>query len=205
MKWFTFIFVVLLLIQVNQEYEVKAEEQWIWPVSGVISDYFGTRGGKHYGIDIAAPMGTKIVSAGEGTVTKSYYSESYGNVVFVRHNNGYEAVYAHLYKRFVHEGQAVKSGQLIGEVGNTGHSCGAHLHFEVHKGSWNFAKTNAVNPLRVLGDMPSQAVSASSYTVQKGDTLVEIARKFDLTIHELKIKNHLKSDRIYPNQRLVVN
>ncbi|WP_028400455.1 peptidoglycan DD-metalloendopeptidase family protein [Ectobacillus panaciterrae] len=205
MKWFKFVFMLLLLIPFGKEHLAKAEEQWTWPVSGVISDYFGTRGGRHYGIDIAAAIGTPVAAVSGGKVTRSYYSESYGNVVFIRHNNGYEAVYAHLNKRLVREGQIVKGGQTIGEAGNTGHSRGAHLHFEVHKESWNFAKTNAVNPLLVLGEPPAQTVSASSYTVQKGDTLLGIARRFGLTVYELKEKNHLNSDRIYPNQQLVIN
>ncbi|MFX3624738.1 MAG: peptidoglycan DD-metalloendopeptidase family protein [Ectobacillus sp.] len=204
MKLYAFLF-MLLLASFPKEHEVKAEQQWTWPVSGEISDQFGTRNGKHYGIDIAAPIGTPIVSAAEGVVTKSYYSDSYGNVVFIRHHGGHEAVYAHMNRRFVRKGQAVKAGQTIGEVGNTGQSHGAHLHFEVHKGSWNFAKTNAVNPLLVLGEPSYEVVSASSYTVQKGDTLMGIARKFGITLEDLKTKNRLQGDRIYPSQVLVIN
>lgn len=205
MKWYKLVFILLLLGPLVEEYKVKAEEQWTWPVSGVISDYFGTRNGRHYGLDIAAPIGTPIIAADSGAVTKSYYSDSYGNVVFIRHDNGYEAVYAHLNKRYVQAGETVRNGQKIGEVGNTGYSHGAHLHFEVHKGSWNFAKTNAINPLRVLGSPPSEVVTASLYTVQTGDTLTEIARKFGTTVDELKTKNHLQNDRIYPSQRLDIN
>jgi murein DD-endopeptidase MepM/ murein hydrolase activator NlpD len=203
MKWYKLVFILLLLGPLEDK--VKAEEQWTWPVSGTISDYFGTRNGRHYGLDIAAPIGTPIIAADGGAVTKSYYSDSYGNVVFIRHDNGYEAVYAHLNKRDVQAGETVRSGQKIGEVGNTGHSHGAHLHFEVHKGSWNFAKTNAINPLRVLGSPPSEVVTASTYTVQKGDTLTGIARKFGTTVDELKTKNRLRNDCIYPSQRLDIN
>ena len=183
----------------------EAAEQWTWPVSGVISDYFGTRNGKHYGIDVAAAVGTTIVSAGDGKVTKSYYSSSYGNVVFIRHSNGYEAVYAHMKQRLVKEGQQVTAGQPIGQVGNTGQSHGAHLHFEVHKGSWNFGKTNAINPLAVLGEPLHESVSSSSYVVQKGDTLTAIAKKFGMTVEELKQVNQLSRDVIYPSQKLTIN
>ena len=68
---------------------------------------------------------------------KSYYSASYGNVVFIAHQiNGklYTTVYAHMK---VQAGQ-VQTGQLIGHMGNTGHSYGQHLHFELHNGEWNF-------------------------------------------------------------------
>ncbi|WP_416827848.1 peptidoglycan DD-metalloendopeptidase family protein [Ectobacillus polymachus] len=183
----------------------KADTQWIWPVSGAVSDYFGTRSGHHYGIDIAATVGTPVVAASKGTVTKSYYSKSYGNVIFIRHTNGYEAVYAHLSKRFVSVGQHIHSGQKIGEVGNTGLSHGSHLHFEVHNGDWNIAKSNAVNPLQVLGIVPSEMVSSSSYFVQKGDTLSSIAVKYGMTVEELKIQNQLHTDIIYPSQQLIIH
>jgi murein DD-endopeptidase MepM/ murein hydrolase activator NlpD len=199
MKW---LLCSILLLGVSST--VKAEEEWTWPVSGKISDYFGTRAGKHYGIDIAASSGTPVLAATDGQVSKSYYSESYGNVIFIRHAD-YETVYAHLSQRTVKEGDRIKGGQVIGLVGNTGHSFGAHLHFEVHKKEWSFAKNNAVNPLLVLGDVPSEMTSSYSYVVQKGDTLSKIARKFGTTVEQLKGQNGLRSDRIYLEQKLVIN
>lgn len=120
--------------------------QWTWPVNGRISDTFGTRNGKHYGIDIAASIGTPVVAVNKGTVTRSYRSSSYGHVVFIQHGK-YEAVYAHLDKRYVFQGDFVNSGEIIGLVGNTGRSRGAHLHLEIHKGAWTLRKQNAINPL----------------------------------------------------------
>ncbi|PEJ76302.1 peptidase M23 [Bacillus wiedmannii] len=120
--------------------------QWVWPVNGRISDTFGTRHGKHYGIDIAASIGTPVVAINTGTVKKSYRSNSYGHVVFIQHGE-YEAVYAHLDKRYVFQGDFVNSGEIIGLVGNTGKSRGAHLHLEIHKGVWTYRKQNAINPL----------------------------------------------------------
>ncbi|MFD3446149.1 peptidoglycan DD-metalloendopeptidase family protein [Microbacteriaceae bacterium 4G12] len=201
MKGYRIVLFFLLLVSCKG---VQAEERWVWPVSGVVSDHFGTRQGMHYGIDIAAPTGTPIIAVSDGSVTKSYFSSSYGNVVFIRHD-GYEAVYAHMNKRLVKEGQKVKEGQEIGEVGNTGQSYGAHLHFEVHKGAWNFDKTNAINPLLVLDHLPDEMVSAASYIVQKGDTLANIAKRFGLTVEDLKRKNHLRTNIIYPEQRLEMN
>jgi LysM repeat protein len=126
-------------------------KDWVWPATeGRITDYFGTRKGRHFGLDIAAPTGTDTYSVDNGVVTKSYYSSSYGHVIFVKHPNGFETVYAHLSKRLVHKGQEVSKGQLIGKIGNTGRSRGAHLHFEVHKGDWNIKKSNAINPLHTL-------------------------------------------------------
>lgn len=124
----------------------------IWPTEGVITDTYGTRWGKHYGIDIAAPQGTPIYAIDDGVVNRSFYSDSYGNVIFIAHGNGLETVYAHLHKRYVKEGDIVGVGEEIGTVGNTGRSTGDHLHFEVHIGSWNIEKSNSIDPMLVLLD-----------------------------------------------------
>ncbi|AAS45052.1 MULTISPECIES: SH3 domain-containing protein [Bacillus] len=123
---------------------------FIKPAAGSYTSGFEKRGGQmHYGLDIAASGTVSVSAAADGVVTRSYYSESYGNVVFISHNmNGqtYTTVYAHLNSRSVSAGQSVKQGQQIGFMGNTGQSEGQHLHFEVHKGEWNAQKSNAVNP-----------------------------------------------------------
>lgn len=120
------------------------------PAVGYVSSGFGGRwGAMHAGIDIAASGPVPIVAAANGVVSRSYTSSSYGNVVFVVHHlNGqtYETVYAHMRSRSVSEGQVVSKGQQLGVMGNTGHSYGQHLHFELHVGLWNMAKSNAVDP-----------------------------------------------------------
>ncbi|MDP7981071.1 SH3 domain-containing protein [Bacillus sp. WLY-B-L8] len=125
-----------------------------YPAQGKISSEFDVRWGEmHYGVDIAATGNVPIQAAASGTVVKSYYSTSYGNVVFVAHRingNLYTTVYAHMKSRAVKAGDTVQTGQLLGYMGNTGHSFGQHLHFELHNGEWNFEKTNAVNPLPFL-------------------------------------------------------
>ncbi|GLV64821.1 peptidase M24 [Bacillus mycoides] len=125
-----------------------------FPTQGRISSTFDMRWEQmHYGIDIAAQGNISIQAAAAGKVVKSYYSASYGNVVFVAHQiNGklYTTVYAHMKDRAVQVGDQVRAGQLIGHMGNTGHSYGQHLHFELHNGEWNLEKTNAVNPLPYL-------------------------------------------------------
>ncbi|WP_338754126.1 M23 family metallopeptidase [Bacillus sp. FJAT-52991] len=133
-----------------------AATSFTWPADGKLTDTFGSRGGKHYGIDIAKSGTVPIKASASGTVSKSYYSSSYGEVVFIKHNiNGvpYETVYAHMKSgsRKVSAGQKVNQGTVIGYMGNTGHSSGQHLHFELHKGTWNSSKSNAVNPLNYLG------------------------------------------------------
>ncbi|MDM5187769.1 peptidoglycan DD-metalloendopeptidase family protein [Bacillus sp. DX4.1] len=196
--------IVFGLFFISQVNAYAGEQQWTWPVDGRISDYFGTRNGKHYGIDIAAPIGTPVAAIQDGTVTRSYISDSYGHVVFVRHGE-YEAVYAHLNKRHVFQGDHIVRGEVLGEVGNTGESYGAHLHLEIHKGAWTIGKRNAMNPLFVMKEDRHEVASVSVYVVQKGDTLVGIARRFDMTVHELKAKNALRQDQIYPDQKLYIN
>lgn len=125
---------------------------WIWPAEGVVTDLFGTRNGNHKGIDIAGELETPIYTVDKGVVSKAYYSDSYGHVVFIKHDNNLETVYAHLNKRLVTQGQKVELGDMIGEMGNTGDSSGVHLHFEVHKQKWTYGKENAINPEMAFGE-----------------------------------------------------
>lgn len=85
----------------------------------------------HYGIDMAAPEGEAVRSVAPGTVSSSRYSSTYGNIVEIVHNNGYQSLYAHMRSRAVNKGDQVKAGDLIGEVGHTGTATGNHLHFEM--------------------------------------------------------------------------
>ncbi|EOP91554.1 hypothetical protein IGM_01968, partial [Bacillus cereus HuB4-4] len=133
----------------TQEQELT-RSGFIKPAEGRYTSGFGKRGGQmHYGQDIVASGSVPIVAAADGEVIRSYYSESYGNAIFISHNiNGknYTTVYAHLSSRAVSAGQKVKQGQKIGIMGNTGQSEGQHLHFEIHIGEWNGQKSNAVDP-----------------------------------------------------------
>lgn len=92
----------------------------------------------HRGTDYAAPVGTPIWAAGDGTVQKSGYNQFNGNYVFIKHSNTYITKYLHLKRRNVKTGQRVKQGQTIGTLGGTGRVTGPHLHYEflvngVHK------------------------------------------------------------------------
>lgn len=84
----------------------------------------------HLGTDFAAATGTPARTVGDGVVEFSGVQNGYGNVVFVKHRNGHETVYAHLSKLMVQKGQNVSQGQTIGLVGSTGWATGPHLHFE---------------------------------------------------------------------------
>ncbi len=125
---------------------------FIKPSDGYFTSGYGPRWGRmHPGIDIARGGTVPVVASASGTVIKSYYSSSYGNVIFIAHYlNGqtYTTVYAHLRERNVGNGASVQKGQRIGIMGNTGRSTGQHLHFEIHKGQWNSSKSNAINPRR---------------------------------------------------------
>ena len=89
----------------------------------------------HRGLDFAAPNGTPIFAAGNGIVEKAYRYGAYGKYVRIRHNDTYKTAYAHLsrYGKKIRSGRRVKQGQIIGYVGTTGRSTGAHLHYEVLK------------------------------------------------------------------------
>lgn len=88
----------------------------------------------HLGTDLAAPTGTPVRTIGDGTVDFAGVQNGYGNVVYVKHANQHETVYAHLSRIDVRKGQSVSQGQTIGAVGQTGWATGPHLHFEFRVG-----------------------------------------------------------------------
>ncbi|HEY9487217.1 MAG TPA: peptidoglycan DD-metalloendopeptidase family protein, partial [Chryseosolibacter sp.] len=85
----------------------------------------------HKGLDFTADIGTPVYATGDGVVKTAYFSLSFGNVIFLDHNFGYETRYAHLSRFNVKKGQEIKRGDIIGFVGSTGLSGGPHLHYEV--------------------------------------------------------------------------
>ena len=128
---------------------------FIKPANGSLSDTFGSRGGQHKGIDIAAIAGSSIVASADGVVADSgdgciegdvSCNGRYGNFTYINHANGISTRYAHMQTGsvLVHTGDQVKQGQQIGKVGNTGGSSGAHLHFEIRENGV------AVNPLKYI-------------------------------------------------------
>ncbi len=85
----------------------------------------------HEGLDFMAEAGTPIYAAADGIVAQAESTPDYGNIVKVDHGSGLETRYAHALRLLVRAGERVQKGQLIAEVGSTGRSTGAHLHFEV--------------------------------------------------------------------------
>jgi hypothetical protein len=106
-----------------------------------ISSYFGMRMHPilkymrmHTGIDLTAPVGTKVYATGDGIVESTTNSRSgYGNIIVINHGFGYDTFYAHLSKIVVRDRQKVTRGTVIGMVGNSGLSSAPHLHYEVRK------------------------------------------------------------------------
>lgn len=87
----------------------------------------------HWGVDYAAPKGTKVFAGGDGVIQMARYNGGYGNFIKIRHNSEYSTAYGHMWKfaKGIRPGVRVKRGQVIGYVGSTGRSTGPHLHYEV--------------------------------------------------------------------------
>jgi murein DD-endopeptidase MepM/ murein hydrolase activator NlpD len=103
------------------------------PVAGVLTRNYSAEGAAHYGIDIAAPRGTFISSAGDGVVVFSGWTQDLGNMVIVYHGNGFFTYYGHNQRNLVQRSTLVRKGDHIAQVGSSGESSAPHLHFELWK------------------------------------------------------------------------
>lgn len=111
---------------------------------GVRTDPFLRKPAMHAGIDFRAAAGTQILSAGSGTVIKAGWNGGYGRMVEIDHGHGLTTRYAHMSQILVEEGDSVRTGDVVGEVGSSGRSTGPHLHYEVRRNG------NATDPLQFL-------------------------------------------------------
>ena len=103
-----------------------------WPVAGAVTSGFGSRWGRmHEGIDIGVGVGTPVHAAAAGTVIYAGWMSGYGNIVVIDHGNGLSTAYGHNSSLVVGQGATVEKGFVIALSGNTGHSTGPHVHFEV--------------------------------------------------------------------------
>ncbi len=117
----------------------------IWPVNAPVTSPFGWRWGRmHEGIDLGAAYGTPIAAAAAGTVIYAGWLGGYGNLTVIDHGGGLATAYGHQSQIAVSVGRQVAQGEIIGNVGSTGHSTGPHLHFEVR------VDGQAVDPLGYL-------------------------------------------------------
>jgi len=119
----------------------------------------------HKGVDYAAKIGTPILAAGNGVVQVVRYGGGYGKYLAIKHDHQYSTLYAHMsrFKTGIQSGKKVKKGDVIGYVGNTGNSTGAHLHYEIRR----YGK--AIDPIRVktLISTPLQGQKLLSFNQQK--------------------------------------
>jgi len=137
--------------------------------------YGTTQNGKrdpHHGVELVNGFGTPVHAAGDGTVAYadsdidvkfSKWSNYYGNLVVIRHADDFYTLYAHLSQILVTDGQQVKGGDLIGQVGQTGGAIGSHLHFEVRRGDGYMDENSTDNPERWL--IPKAGAGTLSLTI----------------------------------------
>ena len=124
---------------------------YVQPAYGRVSSCFGARWGvTHFGVDIAAPIGTPIYAATAGVVKRAGAATGFGLAVYILGNDGAVTVYGHVNRYFVDVGDRVSAGEQIAEVGNRGQSTGPHLHFEVHTGGQLYS--NQINPVPWLNN-----------------------------------------------------
>ena len=130
---------------------------FIWPTVGRISGVYGSQrilNGKprrpHFGIDIAAPTGTPVLAPADGVITLAHPDTYFnGGIIALDHGHGLSSWFSHLSKLLVEEGQEVKRGDKIGEVGSTGRSTGPHLDWRIN------LFERRLDPALLVGPMPS--------------------------------------------------
>lgn len=139
-----------------------ADGDWYFPIvkKTYVTSPFGFRRYKwHYGTDLKLEVGDTLVAAFDGVVRVAKYNpRGYGYYVIIRHHNGLETLYGHMSRYDVHVGQTLKAGEMIGLGGNTGHSTGSHLHFEVRY------KGKAIDPA-VFYNFEDECLETCDFTV----------------------------------------
>jgi murein DD-endopeptidase MepM/ murein hydrolase activator NlpD len=108
-------------------------------------------GTMHWGIDLAAPMGTPEYAAMDGVVVKAGPASGFGQAIYIQHANGDVTVYGHMEKMLVATGQVVHAGDEIALMGAEGQATGPHLHFEVHAGGMEGQRIDPVAWLQERG------------------------------------------------------
>ena len=136
---------------VERQEALAAATPSIWPAHGWLTGTFGGRSdpftgepGFHQGLDISTEKGQPVYATADGQVDSASYTGDYGNLIVLRHDFGLATRYGHLSRFNVSPGATVHRGDVIGYVGSTGRSTGAHLHYEI------LANGKLINPLQLL-------------------------------------------------------
>jgi murein DD-endopeptidase MepM/ murein hydrolase activator NlpD len=138
--------------EVERNEKLAAAVPSIWPTRGFwLTGYYGGRKdpfsgepGFHSGLDLSADKGQPVYATADGKVESASYSGDYGNLIVIQHGFGLTTRYGHLSAFGVKPGQSIRRGQVIGYVGSTGRSTGAHLHYEI------LANGQMLDPLKLL-------------------------------------------------------
>src|SRR5467141_2325995 len=136
---------------VERREALAASTPSIWPAHGWLTGTFGGRSdpftgepGFHQGLDISTEKGQPVFATADGHVESATYTGDYGNLLVIKHGFGLSTRYGHLSAFAVKPGRSVTRGEVIGYVGSTGRSTGAHLHYEI------LANGQLINPLQLL-------------------------------------------------------
>jgi murein DD-endopeptidase MepM/ murein hydrolase activator NlpD len=142
---------------VERQEALAASTPSIWPAHGWLTGTFGGRSdpftgepGFHQGLDISTEKGQPVFATADGTVDSASYTGDYGNLIVLRHGFGLMTRYGHLSSYAVKPGQSVRRGAVVGYVGSTGRSTGAHLHYEI------LVNGQLINPLQILTQQPAK-------------------------------------------------
>ncbi len=150
----------------------------------------------HPAIDIGGNLGNAVWAADGGVVIMAGFNTwGYGNLVILDHGKGRYTLYGHLDTISVSCGQNVSKGQVIGSIGKSGNTPKTELHFQVLSGS------TFVNPWNVLP--PTDKCYNPNYIVQEGDTLLRIAKLYDISPESIRAENHL-TDAVYTGTDLII-
>ncbi len=189
------------------------------PFKNVVTSNYGWRDGRmHKGIDIDLNRGDKVCAAFAGKVRVAKRQGGFGNVVILMHLNGLETVYAHLSRIKVKTGDIVQSGQVIGLGGNTGHSSGSHLHFEIRYKGYplnpgtiiSFTDNKLFHPsitIKKTGhDLCAFPANSHLHRVRPGESWYVIAHRYGLSMQELMSLNAIdRRYRLKVGQQIRVN
>jgi murein DD-endopeptidase MepM/ murein hydrolase activator NlpD len=132
---------------------------WVRPAAGGMSSCFCMRWGvMHEGVDLAGPLGSPILAAGDGVVLEAGPTAGFGHWILIQHSNGDVSLYGHMYSVLVSKGEQVTAGQHIANIGSDGQSTGPHLHFGVLRGG---QKGQYIDPVPWL---KARGVDVGSYS-----------------------------------------